>query len=118
MTMESCQYAKFYFVQSSESCASVASANGIATPTPTQPNMVGKRDSFYLVVSGDSCAAIVSKSGISLSQFADPGNCATIAQQYGVAVAQFTSWNPAVGSSYTGLWANTHACVAVLYWNR
>lgn len=146
--------------------------NGIATPTPTQPSMVGNCDSFYFVVSGDSCAAIASKSGILLSQFVEwnpsvgsscsglwanayvcisiigqtptptnPGNgvvtptpiqdgmttscktfyfvvsgstCATIAQQYGITVAQFTSWNPAVGSSCTGLWANTYACVAVL----
>ncbi|KAK2029532.1 LysM domain-containing protein [Colletotrichum zoysiae] len=146
--------------------------NGIATPTPTQPNMVGNCDAFYRVVSGDTCAAIAGKSGISLSQFVQwnpsvgsscsglwldayvcisiighaptptkPGNgvatptpiqdgmtkscktfhfvaagntCATIAQRYGITVAQFTSWNPAVGSSCTGLWANTYACVAVL----
>ncbi|KAF5482996.1 LysM domain-containing protein [Colletotrichum siamense] len=162
-------------ITSSPPTTTTSTGNGIATPTPTQPNMVGNCDSFYFVKSGDTCAAIASKSGISVSQFVDwnpsvgsscgglwldayvcisiightpttptptsPGNgvatptpiqdgmtksckkfhyvvsgntCTTIASQYGITVAQFTSWNPAVGSSCTGLWLNTYACVAVL----
>ncbi|KAK2051453.1 hypothetical protein LY76DRAFT_674973 [Colletotrichum caudatum] len=135
---------KFYFVQSGESCSSVASANsitlaqflewnpsagnscaglwanayacvgiiggattpsrptttttttgnGIATPTPTQPNMVGNCDNFYRVVSGDTCAAIASKSRTSLSQFLE--------------------WNPSVGSSCSGLWLDAYVCIPVI----
>ncbi|KAF9874785.1 hypothetical protein CkaCkLH20_07922 [Colletotrichum karsti] len=58
--------------------------NGIATPTPTLPDMVTNCDSFYMVKSGDTCAAIASKSGIT--------------------TAQILSWNPNVGSSCSGLW--------------
>ncbi|TEA19540.1 LysM domain-containing protein [Colletotrichum sidae] len=68
--------------------------NGIATPTLTQPDMVGNCDSFYLVVSGDTCDAIVSRSRISLSQF--------------------IAWNPSVGSSCTGLWLDIHVCISIV----
>ncbi|KAK1688370.1 hypothetical protein BDP55DRAFT_692457 [Colletotrichum godetiae] len=68
--------------------------NGVATPTPIQDGMTKSCKTFHFVVSGNTCA--------------------TIASQYGISVAQFTTWNPAVGSSCTGLWANTYACVAVL----
>ncbi|KAH8898728.1 hypothetical protein GQ53DRAFT_635263, partial [Thozetella sp. PMI_491] len=147
--------------------------NGIATPTPTQPDMVGNCNEFYFVVSGDSCASIASKSGISLDDLitwnpsvggasckrlwlsayvcisvigysptpTQPGNgvatptpiqdgmatsCKTfhfvtagqtydtIVAIYHITTAQFISWNPAVGSSCTGLWAGTYACVSVL----
>ncbi|KAK1565963.1 uncharacterized protein LY79DRAFT_529670 [Colletotrichum navitas] len=68
--------------------------NGVATPAPIQDGMTKNCKTFHFVVSGNTCA--------------------TIAQQYGITAAQFVSWNPAVGSSCTGLWANTYACVAVL----
>ncbi|KAI1810267.1 LysM domain-containing protein [Poronia punctata] len=69
--------------------------NGIATPTPTQSGMTPNCKTFHLVKSGESCA--------------------TIASQYHITVAQFVSWNPASGgTSCTGLWANTYACVAIL----
>ncbi|KAK3951455.1 hypothetical protein QBC32DRAFT_371120 [Pseudoneurospora amorphoporcata] len=42
--------------------------NGIATPTPIQPNMVANCDSFYKVKSGDTCDVIAAKSGISSAQ--------------------------------------------------
>ncbi|KAK3338130.1 hypothetical protein B0H65DRAFT_512022 [Neurospora tetraspora] len=58
--------------------------NGIATPTPIQPNMVANCDSFYKVNSGDTCDVIAAKSGISS--------------------AQIISWNPSVGSGCTSLW--------------
>ncbi|KAI1115301.1 carbohydrate-binding module family 50 protein [Nemania sp. NC0429] len=66
--------------------------NGISTPTPTQPGMVGNCKKFYLVKSGDTCAAIAS--------------------QFKVTVANLISWNTGAGSS-CNLWATTYACVGV-----
>ncbi|KAF7536445.1 hypothetical protein G7054_g4539 [Neopestalotiopsis clavispora] len=71
-----------------------APGNGVTTPTPTQPEIVSNCDDFYLVKPGDTCAAIVSSHGISL--------------------AQFLAWNPAAGSSCSGLWANAYACVSII----
>lgn len=68
--------------------------NGIATPQPIQPGMVGNCNRFYLVKPGDGCAAIAASNGISTTQF------------YG--------WNPEVGTSCAGLWANVNVCVGVV----
>lgn len=68
--------------------------NGIATPSPTQPEMVDNCNKFYFVKKGDNCADIASKSGIS--------------------AADFMLWNPKVGSQCAGLWADTYACVGVI----
>jgi len=65
--------------------------NGIATPQPTQPNIVSNCDKFYFVKSGDSCASIAASNGIQTSQF--------------------LSWNPSTGDNCAGLWANAYACV-------
>lgn len=51
-------------------------------------------DAFYLVQSGDTCVAIASSNGITL--------------------AQFLEWNPNAGSSCTGLWASTYACISII----
>ncbi|RDL39248.1 uncharacterized protein BP5553_03588 [Venustampulla echinocandica] len=71
-----------------------APGNGIATPTPIQSGMVTNCNKFYLVPAGEGCATIVSKNGISLSQF--------------------TTWNPAAGSTCAGLWADTYCCVGII----
>ncbi|CCC05607.1 hypothetical protein SMACR_09599 [Sordaria macrospora] len=68
--------------------------NGIATPTPTQASIVNNCDAFYFVVAGDTCEAIAAKNGITQ--------------------AQFLSWNPSVGSTCNGLWANAYACVSIV----
>ncbi|KAK3312922.1 hypothetical protein B0H66DRAFT_644063 [Apodospora peruviana] len=158
--------------------SSTTTGNGIATPTPTQPGMVGNCDAFYKVKSGDNCEKIASANGISVSQFTTwnsqiggaacnglwvdvyvcvsivghtpttpvktttttAGNgiatptpiqdgmtksckkfyfinqgdtCATIASKNKITVTQFVSWNPAVKSDCTGMWANTYACIGV-----
>lgn len=149
--------------------------NGIPTPEPTQPGMVGNCNRFYKVVSGDTCVVVASKAGISTTQFAawnpqtggaacsslwlgyyvctgvvgtapspptptQPGNgvatptpiqagmvgnckkfhfvkpgetCAVIAANNRISTSDFIRWNPAAGSSCTGLWANTYACIGV-----
>ncbi|KAI0476852.1 hypothetical protein F4859DRAFT_65195 [Xylaria cf. heliscus] len=69
------------------------STNKITTPTPIQTGMVSDCDDFYLVHSGDTCANIASVEGISLTNF--------------------YAWNPAVGSSCTGLQASVYVCIGL-----
>ena len=71
-----------------------SSGNGITTPTPIQPGMVGNCDAFYFVKSGDQCGTIASSNGISL--------------------AQFYEWNPAIGNTCGGLWLDVNVCVSVI----
>ncbi|KAJ3496994.1 hypothetical protein NLG97_g2241 [Lecanicillium saksenae] len=71
-----------------------APGNGIATPSPTQPNMVDNCNKFHYISKGDSCDQITSYQGISQKDFA--------------------KWNPQVGQQCTGLWADTYACVGVI----
>jgi LysM repeat protein len=68
--------------------------NGIPTPTPIQDGMTTSCKTFHFVQSGDTCDSM--------------------ARKYGTTVANLIKWNPAAGSTCTGLWANTYACVAVL----
>ncbi|KAI9372269.1 hypothetical protein BJX61DRAFT_456321 [Aspergillus egyptiacus] len=70
------------------------SGNGIATPTPTQPGMVGRCDTFHLVVAGDGCWDIAADAGIALDDF--------------------YAWNPSVGTDCAGLWLDYYVCVGVL----
>lgn len=74
--------------------APIAPGNGVATPTPIQDGMTKSCKTFHFVKSGETCAIIAAK--------------------YGITSTQFISWNPAVGPSCNGMWANTYACVAVL----
>jgi hypothetical protein len=68
-------------------------SNGIPTPTPYQTGMASNCDSFHLVNSGDQCAAL--------------------ATAYNISLAQFYSWNPAVGSSCEYLDLGDYVCVGV-----
>lgn len=68
--------------------------NGIQTPQPTQLTIVANCDRFEWVNAGDTCASIAAKHSIS--------------QQ------QFITWNPSVGSTCSGLWANAYACVRTI----
>ncbi|PSN61474.1 hypothetical protein BS50DRAFT_651682 [Corynespora cassiicola Philippines] len=70
------------------------SGNGISTPLPTQPSMVGNCDAFYYVGNNEGCQVIADKHGITL--------------------AQFLTWNPEAGASCRGLWADTYACVSII----
>ncbi|KAI9368195.1 hypothetical protein BJX61DRAFT_537453 [Aspergillus egyptiacus] len=70
------------------------SSNGIATPTPTHPGMVGNCDIFYRVQSGDTCAEIT--------------------QQYGITVAQLSRWNPKIGTHCNGLCVGCYLCVGIM----
>lgn len=76
--------------------ATTTKGNGIATPTPTQPGMVGNCDKFYFVKTGDTCQQI--------------------ARNHGISQAQLNIWNPSIGSgtSCAGLWANAYVCVRTI----
>ncbi|KAK3175840.1 hypothetical protein K4F52_009947 [Lecanicillium sp. MT-2017a] len=68
--------------------------NGITTPTPTQPGMVGNCEEFHHVEQGQSCATIVSK--------------------YEIAISDFVKWNDVGGLDCTGLWADVYVCISVI----
>ncbi|KAI3329474.1 LysM domain protein [Ustulina deusta] len=70
------------------------SGNGIATPTPVQIGIASNCNKFYLVVNGDGCYDIAAAQGIALSDF--------------------YSWNPAVGSTCATLIADYYVCVGVV----
>ncbi|KAI9044908.1 LysM peptidoglycan-binding domain-containing protein [Aspergillus affinis] len=115
---------KFYFVKSGDGCAAIATAKGsdcrtliadyyvcvevtgsstkttaptttttAAANTPQQSGIAKNCNKHYFVKSGDGCAAIASANGISL--------------------ADFYSWNPAVGSDCRTLIADYYVCVGV-----
>lgn len=67
------------------------STTGIVTPMPTQTGMVDNCDTFYDVVSGDGCWAIANDAGVSLDVF--------------------YTWNPAVGDDCSGLWPGYYVCI-------
>jgi hypothetical protein len=71
--------------------ATTTTGNGITTPTPYQTGMATDCDSFYLVVSGDECATVASNARISL--------------------ADFYAWNPAVGSTCEYLDLGYYVCI-------
>ncbi|PQE05165.1 hypothetical protein CJF30_00011307 [Rutstroemia sp. NJR-2017a BBW] len=74
--------------------STTSAGNGVTTPSPIQSGMTTSCNSFYITRSGDDCAGILSKFGLSL--------------------AQFYAWNPAVGSTCTGLWLDTYVCVGAI----
>ncbi|KAH4183220.1 hypothetical protein HBI16_217600 [Parastagonospora nodorum] len=70
------------------------SATASKKPSPTQPGLIDSCTDFYFAVDSDRCDSIVAK--YSTFTYDD-----------------FVKWNPAVGSSCSGIWAQTWYCVAV-----
>ncbi|KAL4982032.1 hypothetical protein BDW68DRAFT_171469 [Aspergillus falconensis] len=68
--------------------------NGIETPIPIQPGMVDNCDAFHFVKQGETCAIITA--------------------MYSISLTQFTSWNPTVGRTCTGIWADAYVCVSII----
>ncbi|KAM5351161.1 hypothetical protein ACJ41O_003884 [Fusarium nematophilum] len=68
--------------------------NGIETPSPIQAGIAKNCNKFHLVQSTTTCASIES--------------------YYKLPLAQFISWNPAVGKDCKGLWAEYWVCVSVI----
>lgn len=74
--------------------ATTTPGNGITTPTPTQPPMVGNCNAFHFVAPGESCGAVLRASGVSL--------------------AQLYTRNPSVNADCIGMWAGVYVCVGVV----
>ncbi|KAI1056071.1 hypothetical protein LB507_001494 [Fusarium sp. FIESC RH6] len=69
-------------------------SNGISTPSPIQPNMVGKCNKFHMVATTTTCSSIQN--------------------YYSISLTDFGKWNPAVGANCAGLWAGYNVCVGVI----
>ncbi|EFQ99447.1 LysM domain-containing protein [Nannizzia gypsea CBS 118893] len=63
-------------------------------PSPTQGGIIATCRQWYKAESGDTCLKIVDKYRT-------------------FSLAQFQSWNPAVGSDCTGLWAGYYYCIGI-----
>lgn len=47
--------------------------------------------------------------------FVEPDDgCQAVANRNNISLADFLSWNPDVGSSCSGLWANVYVCVGII----
>jgi hypothetical protein len=68
--------------------------NDVATPTPIQTDMTGSCKRLRFVKDGN--------------------NCASIARDVGISLANFYRWNTGVGVSFRSLGFDTYVCVAVL----
>ncbi|KAK6214674.1 hypothetical protein LQW54_004182 [Pestalotiopsis sp. IQ-011] len=69
------------------------SAADVATPSPTQANVVTSCNAWHYVVSGDGCWAI--------------------SQTYDIELSDFYEWNPDVGSDCASLWLDYYVCVGI-----
>ncbi|KAI9149972.1 LysM domain-containing protein [Paramyrothecium foliicola] len=69
-------------------------SNGIETPEPIQPGMVDNCDKFYLIPRDSGCEDAAAKNGITIDEF--------------------HAWNPLVGKSCAGLWAEVFVCVSII----
>lgn len=65
-----------------------------AGPTPTQEGISSDCKRYHLVKAGNSCQGIVDTYGT-------------------FTLSQFYSWNPAVGSTCSALWAEYYVCIGV-----
>ncbi|GJC89488.1 lysM domain-containing protein ARB_05157 [Colletotrichum liriopes] len=128
---------RFHLVQAGDTCATIASSAGVTVAQLTTWNTgigsscTGMWAGYYL------CTGVTGGSPTQPSPTTTPNptpqpvqdgmvsnckkfhfvqlrqTCDTISQQYGITLADFTRWNPAVGSSCQGLWAQTYACVGL-----
>ncbi|KAH7346764.1 LysM domain-containing protein [Rhexocercosporidium sp. MPI-PUGE-AT-0058] len=78
----------------STTSSTTSTGNGVATPTPYQSGMTTSCDTFHLVVSGDGCYDIAAAAGIAL--------------------ADFYTWNPAVGTTCASLWLGYYVCTGII----
>ncbi|KAJ5903926.1 hypothetical protein N7504_006309 [Penicillium tannophilum] len=78
-------------VSSTPIAKSTSVTTGISTPSPIQRGMVSTCNKFYKVITDDSCYDIANDNGIALSSF--------------------YSWNPGVKTDCSGLKANEYVCI-------
>ncbi|KAL4873621.1 hypothetical protein BDV12DRAFT_207473 [Aspergillus spectabilis] len=118
-------------------------SNRIETPLPIQPGMVDNCDAFHFFTAwnptvGSSCGGIWADAYVSVSIIGhSPGSTTTTAPpepttppngietpfpiQPGIVdncdafhFAQFTRWNPTVGTTCGGIWADAYVCVSII----
>lgn len=68
--------------------------NGIATPTPTQPGMVGNCNKFHLIKDTTTCQGIADYNKVRLSDI--------------------HKWNTGINQQCTNLWLGAYACAGVI----
>ncbi|KAF4340316.1 hypothetical protein FBEOM_5765 [Fusarium beomiforme] len=90
-----CQLSAGYYVcvGVTPTTTSPTKGSGDKTPSPVQKGIAKSCNKYQLVSKGGTCSAIASDSKISL--------------------ADFYTWNPAVGSKCQSLWAGYYVCVGV-----
>lgn len=76
-----------------ESTTTTSSGTGVTTPSPVQSGITSSCTTFYKVVKDDTCWGIT--------------------QDNSIALDDFYSWNPAVGTDCSGLQADVYVCIAV-----
>ncbi|RDW76817.1 LysM peptidoglycan-binding domain-containing protein [Aspergillus mulundensis] len=76
---------------SGSATTTLPSATTTAVPSPVQDGISKDCTKYHEVVSGDTCSALAVSNGITLDAF--------------------YSWNPAVGTSCSGLWLGYYVCV-------
>lgn len=69
----------------------ITTGNGVTTPTPTQAGMVANCNKFHKVAANDQCG--------------------TVATKYSISLANFYSWNAAVGNNCGSVWLGYYCCV-------
>ncbi|KAH7310814.1 hypothetical protein B0I35DRAFT_358276 [Stachybotrys elegans] len=74
--------------------STTAPSNGVATPKPVQPGIVGNCNAFHKVKSGDTCDGIAST--------------------YGVTKALLNQWNSEIGSACQFIWVDYYICVGTI----
>jgi hypothetical protein len=68
--------------------------NGVQTPQPTQPGMVGNCNKFHWIAKNVNCDQVISYQKITR--------------------ADFVKWNPTVLDDCRGMWAEVNVCVGVI----
>ncbi|KAK6360312.1 hypothetical protein TWF730_006459 [Orbilia blumenaviensis] len=69
--------------------------NGITTPTPIQAGMITSCNKFHFVAAGQTCGDITAKYA-------------------GTNLDLLFKWNPAIGKTCSGMWADTYLCVGII----
>jgi LysM repeat protein len=133
---------EFYFVVEGDSCAPIASKNGIslsqfyAWNPEVGTSCGGLWLNVYVCVSiiGVSPTTSVRPTPTPTNGIATPtpiqtgmvtncdafhkvvsgDQCAAIATKYGISPSQFYTWNPAVGTSCGALWVDNYVCVSII----
>lgn len=135
---------KFYFVKEDESCADIASANGINVEDFGKWNPKVGAQCTGLWAKTYACVGVLGSTGSPTavpSTTTTTGNgvvtptptqpgmvdncnkfylvkegdgCADIITNNGISMEDFAKWNPRVGPRCTGLWAKTYTCVGIL----